>query len=300
MKISVIIPTCNRVADLERCLERLVPQVAKLDGCEVIVTDDGDVESTRARLAEKFPAVVWTQGPRRGPAANRNHGAELGRGKWLVFLDDDCVPTEHFLRSYSEAVDMEDDSELLFLEGATSQEEPPSSLLWEAPHNPCGGLLISCNFGISRTSYEASGRFDERFPFACFEDTEFAARFMAKGGQARFLPNAKVIHPLRRRPSSIKLARMWEGRVIYARDQGASASRILFNLPWHVFRMQQVKLGKQPGLRLKLYCLGLLLVEWLWVVWLTPGWVAKWSKRPRSPFWKDHVSKHGPVVKYGF
>jgi GT2 family glycosyltransferase len=300
MKISVIIPTCNRVADLERCLERLLPQVANLDGCEVIVTDDGDVESTRAQLAGKLPAVVWTQGPRRGPAANRNHGAELGCGKWLVFLDDDCVPTEHFLRSYSEAIDMEDDSELLFLEGATSHEEPPSSLLWEAPHNPCGDLLISCNFGISRTSYEVSGRFDERFPFACFEDSEFAARFMAKGGRTKFLPNAKVIHPLRRRPSSIKLARMWEGRVIYARDQGASGFRILWNLPWHVFRVIQSRFRNEKWTIDNFLAMCLFAREWLIVLYLTPGWVAKWTRLPRSKFWADFVSQHGPVAKYGF
>jgi len=52
--------------------------------------------------------------------------------------------------------------EAVALEGATLREEEPTSLLWEAPHNPDGGRLISCNFAIPRLLFERIGRFDER------------------------------------------------------------------------------------------------------------------------------------------
>jgi GT2 family glycosyltransferase len=298
--VSFIMPTCNRNHELRKCLTRIVDQLRGRENCEVVVSDDSSNDSTQKMLQQEFPQLSWVAGPRRGPAANRNKGVNSSSGKWLIFVDDDCLPSEGFVQTYLDAIKDQDSTSLLFLEGATFHESPPPSLLWEAPHNPEGGLLISCNFGISRHAYEKVGQFDERYPFASFEDTEFAARFLAQGGLSKFLPEAKLVHPLRRRPSSLKHARMWEGRVIYALDQGATAARILINLPWHVLRVLQVKLVKQRGLFLKLRCFGLLLMEWLCVLWLTPGWVRKWSKRPRSRFWQEHVAEHGPVAKYGF
>jgi GT2 family glycosyltransferase len=298
--VSFIVPTCNRTEDLRRCLHGLREQLPLVGGWEVVVTDDGTNSSTRAMVESEFPQFCWRKGPRSGPAANRNNGAKEAQGRWLIFVDDDCVPEQGFVQAYLRAIKRENSEKLIFFEGATVHQSPPPSLLWEAPHNPFGGLLISCNFGISQRTYKQVGRFDERYPFASFEDTEFAARFLAQGGVSKFLPDAKLVHPLRRRPSSLKHARMWEGRVIYALDQGATPTRVLFNLPWHVLRICQSKLQQQHGLRLQMHCFALLLAEWLCVVWLTPGWVWKWSRGQRSIFWRDHVAKHGPVPKYGF
>ena len=52
---------------------------------------------------EEFPMVRWNEGPRRGPAANRNFGARVADGEWLIFLDDDCNPRPGFLAAYLKA-----------------------------------------------------------------------------------------------------------------------------------------------------------------------------------------------------
>ena len=297
--ISIIVPTCRRPADLERCLERLVPQLPADGSCELLVSDDGDVTRTRKALQEKFPAVSWLQGPKKGPAANRNCGASASVGEWLLFVDDDVLPSAGFFRAYKEAR-CSVDASVGALEGATEREGELPSLLWEAPHNPSGGMLISCNFMIRREVYELVGRFDERFPVAAFEDTEFAARLHAHGAKVEFVPSARVVHPLRRKPGARKLAGRWEGNALYAYYQGASAFRIAWNLPWHVFRIIQSRFRGQPwsGENAKA---GLLFAgELAWVVCLTPAWVRKLMRSPRSPFWSHHVDAHGPVAKYGF
>ena len=75
MKFSVIIPTCHRPELLAQCLRRLADSEA-----EIIVTDDSRDDATRVLVERDFPRAHWTAGPRRGPAANRNHGArEIGR-----------------------------------------------------------------------------------------------------------------------------------------------------------------------------------------------------------------------------
>jgi len=250
-------------------------------------------------VEREFPGVTYHAGPRRGPAANRNAAARQADADWLIFLDDDCVPQDGWLQSYRNAMDVEPDA-FLALEGRTLREVEPPSLLWEAPHNPEGGILISCNFAMPVASFRDAGAFDERYPGAAFEDTEFAARFHAKGGQVLFIPGATVIHPLRRCPNARKLAGRWEGKVVYGLDQGAPPFLVRFWLPWHVGRVIQSRFRGKAWSWENLKAACLFTVEWLWVCWLTPGWVSRWSRQRRSPFWITHVESQGHVPKYGF
>jgi len=139
MFLSIIIPTCNRYAMLGKCVAALSPQVQGFDAgaYEIIVTDDSPGDEGKSRLPLDFPAVRWNQGPRKGPAANRNSGASIAKGKWLVFIDDDCVPQPTLLNAYSEA--MGKNPEFLVFEGATLPEGPQNRMDEEAPINESGG-----------------------------------------------------------------------------------------------------------------------------------------------------------------
>ena len=44
--------------------------------------------------SENFPDVCWGKGKQNGPAGNRNAGVERVSGKWIVFIDDDCIADE--------------------------------------------------------------------------------------------------------------------------------------------------------------------------------------------------------------
>src|SRR5688500_16589114 len=96
IQFSVVIPTYHRNDLLARCLRQLVPGRQTLDASryEVIVTDDGRDTTAEAMIRDQFSFVRWVRGPQRGPAANRNNGVKHARGEWVVFTDDDCVPTE--------------------------------------------------------------------------------------------------------------------------------------------------------------------------------------------------------------
>lgn len=298
--ISIIIPTYKRAQLLRNCLELLVPQLSPGCPIEVLVCDDASDDETRQMLESDFPTIRWLRGPSRGPAANRNMGAMQAAGNWLVFLDDDCLPGVSFVSSYCEAMDNLDEECFVALEGPTFQSEVPPSLMWIAPSNPHGGNNISCNFAISRWAFEKVGRFDERYPTAAFEDTEFFARLRAMNGKINFVANAYVRHPLRRVKNPLALAKNWEGKVIYSLDQGISPTTIYWRLPWHVLRVIQSRFRKQQMSIENAHAACLFFAEWLYVLRLTPRWVGKWSKKPRSAFWKKHVSEHGSVPKYSF
>jgi GT2 family glycosyltransferase len=299
---SVIIPTCNRLDELAACLERLAPDVQCVNelGYELIVTDDGRKSPAQKLVIDRFPWARWTAGPAKGPAANRNHGASLSSGQWLVFIDDDCLPEPQLLRAYQQPALSEISASTVVLEGPTLRIGVPPSLLWVAPHNPNGGACISANFAIRKNDFETSGGFDERYPSAAIEDTEFFSRLQLSGGVTRFVADAIVHHPLRKRGAAQSLANKWEGKVIFSMDQGASASTVMWRLPWHVFRVVQSRFRGRPCTYENLFAASIFLQEWLLVVWKTPGWVMKWSRRPKSVFWKCHIKENGPVRRYGF
>ncbi len=102
MLFSVIIPTCNRVEQLNKCLALLKPDIQLINSeiYEVIVSDDSKDDSTMMLIQQKFERVKYINGPKRGPAANRNNGAKHAKGEWLIFIDDDCIPEPGLLKAF--------------------------------------------------------------------------------------------------------------------------------------------------------------------------------------------------------
>lgn len=195
MRFSVIIPTCHRNADLARCLERLAPgaQTLPVADYEVIVSDDGRASTAEVMVREQFRWARWVQGPRRGPAANRNCGARHAAGGWLVFTDDDCLPDAGWLAAYSASAT----GDATVLEGKTSACGPRDRLDMECPLNETGGRLWSCNFAVRRKVFETLGGFDEQFPGAAMEDMDLHQRLNNFGCPEQFVPSATVKHPWR-------------------------------------------------------------------------------------------------------
>lgn len=217
-RFSVIVPTRDRRPALETCLRQLAPgrQSLAATAYDVVVTDDGDFDATAAWLRETFPWAQHVRGPRRGPAANRNHGAQAAHGEWLVFADDDIVPSTSWLAAYAAASDRAD-----VLEGRTTCEAGLPSPRWHAPENPRGGVLWSCNFAIRRATFVSVAGFDEGFQFPHMEDADLRERLKAAGHAIAWVPEAVVDHPPRRLPPGSRLGAMREAEVRFLYKYGA-------------------------------------------------------------------------------
>ncbi|MFT3825788.1 MAG: glycosyltransferase family A protein [Chitinophagaceae bacterium] len=208
MKISVIIPTCNRNDMLELCLGQLLPQVIEFnntaDSCELIVTDDGNINSAEKLVVEKYAPARWSKGPGRGPAANRNHGAGLAKGEWLIFIDDDCVPDERLLQEYWNAIQLNKDSRAF--EGAIlpDDKELLNKDMAECPVNEKGGVFWSANICIEKKLFHQIKGFDETFLLAAQEDQDIYIR-VQQNTIVPFIPKATVIHPVRKVQLSKKI-----------------------------------------------------------------------------------------------
>ena len=198
--VAIIIPTYKRPEMLKRCLKQLIPYVSVHAECSITISDNGDAEETRQLLGESPDFVRVVQGPRRGPASNRNCGASHSTGDLLIFLDDDCIPDFDLIAAYQEASQRHPDTGVF--EGRISAEGTVTGFADAIPTNETGGYLWACNFAIRRELFEEIAGFDERFPFTV-EDVDLHFR-VKRRSTVLFLPDARVWHrPETRRGWSI-------------------------------------------------------------------------------------------------
>lgn len=105
MKISFIVLTYNRSDALLAVLRSLAGQCDERH--EVLIADDGSRPEEVERMTRQFPDFscpvyhLWHPDTGFTAARCRNLAAARASGDYLVFLDGDCVPNRHFVRSHS-------------------------------------------------------------------------------------------------------------------------------------------------------------------------------------------------------
>lgn len=100
---SVIVPVFNRKAYLAEAIRSVLKQT--YNSYEVIVIDDGSTDETAAYVRCLRDPIFTVRQANSGVSVARNRGAEIARGKYLVFLDSDDVLLPWSLQCYSKIVD---------------------------------------------------------------------------------------------------------------------------------------------------------------------------------------------------
>ena len=136
---SVVIPTYERPYDLKVCLESLSEEFQLgAPAYEIIVTDDSKSSDSKRLVEKEFSNVSWGKGKQNGPAGNRNAGVERSIGEWIIFLDDDCIAQEGFIKAFSNAIASNPDVDVL--EGRIFPDRPRKTWAEGCPANEHGGL----------------------------------------------------------------------------------------------------------------------------------------------------------------
>lgn len=183
MSITVIIPTYNRVAFLEKAVMSVARQTFCCD--ELIVVDDGSTDSTGelvTKLASRLPFPLhYYHQENRGAAAARNTGIRKAVADYLCFLDsDDCFEPDKLTLQYHAMLESGGSISHTF----ETWYRRGKLLNQKKKHRPREGYiypdcLAMCVVGMStvmvhRELFARYGLFDEQLP--CCEDYDFWLR----------------------------------------------------------------------------------------------------------------------------
>ena len=202
---SVVVPSRNRPAQLKACLQSLEAQGCPRQDLEVIVVDDGSARKLddTVRPTQQSLGVVLFRIEHAGPAAARNAGAGIARGRFLAFTDDDCRVEVNWIRELEARLRRLPDS---MIGGAVINRVVQNSYAlasqvildsvyayYNADPNDAA-FFASNNMAMSAELFHQVGGFDATFPRAAAEDRDFCDRWRHSGHKMSYAPEAVVYH----------------------------------------------------------------------------------------------------------
>ena len=147
VRFSVIIPAYNSAATLARAIDSV--RVQTYPAHEIIVVDDGSIDTTAAVARGYGNTVRLFQQANAGVAAARNAGARVATGDWFGFLDADDWYTPDRLRLHADWID--EDPALDFLTGDYEYRDANGALMGTSmAQHPAGQALRVRAAGAAR------------------------------------------------------------------------------------------------------------------------------------------------------
>jgi glycosyltransferase involved in cell wall biosynthesis len=100
MDLSVIIPAFNEEALIGQTIDRIKLAISKVQGTgfswEIIVCDNNSTDQTADVALQRGARLTFE--PINQISKARNTGAEIARGKWLLFVDADTYPGKELMQ----------------------------------------------------------------------------------------------------------------------------------------------------------------------------------------------------------
>lgn len=204
---TVIIPTYNRGAVVERCVEALLAQSCRADAYEIIISDDGSEDDTKKR-ADRLAAVaperiryLWQ--PNSGANAARNRAVRESRGGLLLFINDDTIADKRMVEEHLLTHRRFPAEEISVLGRVTISPEVPVSIfarlhldanfgLWQGRTELDWRAFYTCNVSVKKSFLLKHGLFEESLRY--HEDIELAQRLSRHRLKVIYNPDALGLH----------------------------------------------------------------------------------------------------------
>ena len=168
--MDVVIPTFRRPEALASCLKSLEKQTMAPASIEVI--DDSETDY--------------------GPGVSRNIGWKRGSGRYVAFIDDDCLAEQDWIESLQKVFS---ENEIGGIEGGiTTTDENGEKIDFNPPNRFRWNRFKTANLAVRRDVLEEIGGFDERYHMHR-EDTDLAWRVIDAGFKMAWVPQCRVHHP---------------------------------------------------------------------------------------------------------
>lgn len=210
--VSVIVLNWNGAGVLPRCLEALAGQTCR--DIEVLVVDNASRDGSVDDVAARWPGFRLVRlGRNVGFAAGNNRGAELARGRWLAFLNNDAFPEPEWLERLFQAAAAHPEFSF-FASRLVSSADPDriqatgdvlhaSGAAWSRDqgrpiaqaHARPDEVFSACAAAVlyNRHAFLQAGGFTEAFT-SHLEDVDLGLRLRLLGHRCLYVPDAVVAH----------------------------------------------------------------------------------------------------------
>ena len=212
VEISIIIPVFNQFHFTQACLASLQEHRGK-ECFEVILVDDCSTDAT-AETVPQVEGVVYVRNvTNSGFIASCNRGAEKARGDYLLFLNNDTIVKDGWLRALIDTFADKPQagivgSKLVYPDGRLQEaggiiwrdgsgwnygkfgdpEKPEYNYLREVDYCSAAALMIP------KTLFQNVGGFDRKYAPAYYEDTDLSFKVRRAGYKVLYQPLSEVIH----------------------------------------------------------------------------------------------------------
>lgn len=218
-KVSIIIPHWNGIDVLSECLDSL--KNTSFDSFEIIVSDNASTDGSQSWISENHPDVILVENKKNyGYAGGCNIGADIAKGEYLLFLNNDTIQEKDWLQPLVHYMDQDEtiaacqpkilnyfDRTLFDYAGGAGghmdifcfpyargrvflhqekdegQYNSPDSCFWAS-----GTAMM-----VRKSNFIEVGKFDEVF-FAHMEEIDLCWRLIAMGLKVGAVPNSVVYH----------------------------------------------------------------------------------------------------------
>lgn len=211
-EVSIVIPVYNKILYTQNCLASILEQTPDT-AYEVIVVDDNSSDATEKTLQAMQNLVYIRAEQNRGFVGSCNAGAEVARGKYILFLNNDTTVTPGWLSSLVTTLDNNETcgavgSKLVYPDG-TLQEA--GGIIWkdasgwnygkfDDPSKPeynylrevdyCSGASLM----VREELFRQLGGFDRRYAPAYWEDTDLCFSIRSLGYSVLYQPQSVIVH----------------------------------------------------------------------------------------------------------
>lgn len=195
--VSIIIPTYNRRQIANRCIHSIIE--CSLNNIEVIVVNDYKESKFILNSENNVSYIKIIDNEGSGVASARNLGAKLATSPILIFVDDDMIINERTItkainfintttlsvynadwvyeKKLLEKISTTQFGRYLIANNFTSLKGwNGDSIEWKENSLLNVGAITSQFFAIKKTDFDKVGGYNEKFPFAGFEDHELSLR----------------------------------------------------------------------------------------------------------------------------
>ncbi len=218
-RLSLIIATYNRSAELIRALESVAAQSADPSTWECVAVDNNSTDDTAARFAEfaaRYPAlpIRMVRETRQGLSYARNRGIAETSGEYIAIIDDDEHINRDFISAYIELFDSHPDA--ASAGGRIIAEYPSGRPAWmsrwteqpianpidlgnEVREFPAGRIPGGGNMALRRSAVERYGAFDTSLgrsggKLTGGEESDLFQRLARGGERCMYAPQAVMWH----------------------------------------------------------------------------------------------------------